>query len=79
MTSASEGGTVSFARPIRPLFRAKDRHSMRPVFHLFDYFNVANHADAIAGAGEREDTGRRRVACIGRADISRWIDTGKHA
>jgi hypothetical protein len=44
------GGTLSFAGDVRPLFRETDRDSMRSAFDLFDYTDVAQHADAIAGA-----------------------------
>lgn len=79
MTSASEeGGPVSFARDIRPLFRAKDRDSMRSAFDLFDYADVVSHADAIAGVLRSG-----RMPCDGAwpaPDVQafqRWIDTGK--
>lgn len=50
MTAPDAGDTLSFARDIGPLFRAKDRDSMRFAFDLFDYTDVARHADAIVGA-----------------------------
>jgi hypothetical protein len=50
MTAAPEDSPLSFARDIRPLFRAKDRDSMLRAFDLFDYEDVSRHADAIAGA-----------------------------
>ena len=50
MTTAGEGGALSFERDIRPLFRDKDRDSMLKAFDLFDYADVAGHADAIVGA-----------------------------
>ena len=49
MTSTGDGGELSFARDIRPLFREKDRDSMMRHFDLFDYADVAAHADAIVG------------------------------
>jgi hypothetical protein len=49
MTSTGAGG-LSFARDIKPLFREKDRDSMMRAFDLFDYADVAEHADAIVGA-----------------------------
>ena len=42
--------TLSFERDIRPLFREKDRDSMMRAFDLFDYADVVEHADAIAGS-----------------------------
>ena len=50
MTTASDATAPSFARDVKPLFRDKDRDSMRRAFDLFDYADVAGHADAIVGA-----------------------------
>ena len=78
--TASPDGTVSFARDIRPLFRAKDQESMRSAFDLFDYSDVSAHADAIAGALRSG-----RMPCDGAwpepqiAAFQRWIDAGKPA
>ena len=80
MTTASEGDTLSFARDIKPLFRAKDRDSMRRAFDLFEYSDVADHADAIIGALRSG-----KMPCDGAwpADrvetLQRWIDAGKSA
>ena len=80
MTTASEGDTLSFARDIKPLFRAKDRDSMRRAFDLFEYSDVADHADAIIGALRSG-----KMPCDGAwpADrvetLQRWIDAGKPA
>ncbi|HMD91348.1 MAG TPA: hypothetical protein VKG80_01790 [Trebonia sp.] len=80
MTTPSEGVAVSFERDIRPLFRAKDRDSMRRAFDLFDYSDVASHADAIAGALRSG-----RMPCDGAwpagqvETFQRWIDAGKPA
>ena len=46
MASLGGGDKLSFARDIRPLFRAKDRDSMLAAFDLFDYEN----AGAIVGS-----------------------------
>ena len=40
---------VSFDGDIKPLFREKDRNSMRRAFDLWSYADVQTHADAIAG------------------------------
>ena len=80
MTTASEGDTLSFARDIKPLFRAKDRDSMRRAFDLFEYSDVSDHADAIIGALRSG-----KMPCDGAwpADrvetLQRWIDAGKPA
>ena len=50
MTSAGEGGAVSFERDIGPIFREQDRDSMKAAFDLFDYSDVADNADAIIGS-----------------------------
>ena len=41
--------TPSFARDIQPLFRARDRASMRFAFDLGNYQDVSAHAQAILG------------------------------
>jgi len=80
MTSASQGDTLSFAQDIRPLFREKDRNSMRRAFDLFDYSDVASHADAIVGALRSG-----KMPCDGAWPASqvdtfqRWMDLGKPA
>ncbi len=65
MTSPGEGDEISFALDIRPLFRAKDRDSMRSAFDLFDDADVAEHADAIVGScpdrGQAGSSGTRKV------------------
>jgi hypothetical protein len=80
MTTASEGDAVSFERDIRPLFRDKDRTSMLQAFDLFDYSDVAGHADAIVGAvrsGKMPCDGAWPGAQVER--FQRWIDAGKPA
>jgi hypothetical protein len=77
MRSAGEGA-LSFARDIRPLFRAKDRESMLFAFDLFSPADVADHADAI---GDALRAGK--MPCDGAwsdADVQlfqRWIEAGK--
>jgi hypothetical protein len=80
MTSGNEGGALSFARDIRPLFREKDRDSMLTAFDLFDYADVARHADAIAGAlrsGKMPCDGAWPASQVDQ--LQRWIDMGKPA
>ena len=80
MTSTGEDDTMSFARDIRPLFREKDRDSMRSAFDLFDYSDVADHADAIVGAlrsGKMPCDGVWPASEVDK--LQRWIDTGKPA
>ena len=50
--NADHGGTMatpatSFAKDVRPLFRAKDINSMKKAFDLSSYDDVRTHADAI--------------------------------
>jgi hypothetical protein len=80
MTSAGEGGALSFERDIRPLFRDKDRDSMMAAFDLFDYVDVAENADAIAGSlrsGQMPCDGAWPDADVDK--LQQWIDAGKPA
>jgi hypothetical protein len=80
MTSGNEGGALSFAHDIRPLFRQKDRDSMLRAFDLFDYASVSEHADHIVGALRKGS-----MPCDGAWPASQvellqqWIDAGKPA
>ena len=71
---------VTFAQDIRPLFRERDRDSMRFAFDLWSVDDVSTHADAILDrleAGTMPCDGAwpaERVAVFGR-----WIDAGKPA
>jgi hypothetical protein len=38
---------VSFETDVKPLFRERDRESMRRAFDLWSYEDVSRHADAI--------------------------------
>jgi len=80
MTATSEGGVLSFERDIRPMFRTKDRESMLKAFDLFDYSDVAGHADAIANAlrsGKMPCDGAWPASQV--ETFQRWIDGGKPA
>jgi hypothetical protein len=80
MTSVTEGEALGFARDIRPLFREKDRDSMRSAFDLFDYSDVANHADAIVGALRSGNMPCDGAWPAGQVEtFQRWIDLGKPA
>jgi hypothetical protein len=80
MTATGDGGTLSFERDIKPLFRDKDRSSMLRAFDLFDYADVVAHAQAIVGALRGG-----RMPCDGAwpADqvdkLQHWIDLGMPA
>ena len=78
MASAGDSAPVSFATGIRPLFRAKDRESMLRAFDLFEYPDVARHADAIVAAlrsGKMPCDGAWPAAQV--EEFQRWIDEGK--
>ncbi|HEY6424287.1 MAG TPA: ferritin-like domain-containing protein [Pseudonocardiaceae bacterium] len=74
------GERVSFATHIKPLFRARDRQSMRFAFDLWSYPDVAEHADAIL-----DQVRAGTMPCDGawpaeRTEVfARWIDGGKNA
>lgn len=69
---------VGFDTDIKPLFRAKDRDSMRRAFDLWSYADVEAHADAIA-----EAVRKGAMPCDGawpqeRVELfDRWIARGK--
>jgi CDGSH-type Zn-finger protein/truncated hemoglobin YjbI len=71
---------ISFAEHIKPLFRDRDRASMRFAFDLWSYEDVGAHADAIY---QRIEQGS--MPCDGSwpADwidaFKRWVDSGKPA
>jgi len=80
MTTASGASALSFERDIKPLFRVKDRDSMLKAFDLFEYSDVAGHADAIVA-----ELQNGKMPCDGAWPASqvetfqRWIDAGKPA
>jgi hypothetical protein len=69
---------TSFNTDIKPLFREKDRDSMRRAFDLWSYPDVQTHAAAIA---ERLKNGS--MPCDGawppeRVELfERWVEQGK--
>ena len=71
---------IGFEQHIKPLFRERDRDSMRSAFDLWDLEDVSTHADAIL---DRLDDGS--MPCDGAwpaervAVFRRWIDAGKPA
>jgi CDGSH-type Zn-finger protein/truncated hemoglobin YjbI/ferredoxin len=71
---------VSFASDIKPMFRARDRDSMRFAFDLWSHEDVSAHADAIL-ARLREGT----MPCDGRWPperievLERWVAGGTPA
>ena len=71
------GGTPSFDRDIKSLFRASDREAMRGAFDLWSYDDVSQHAKAIL---ERLQDGT--MPCDGAwppanvALFERWVTGG---
>jgi hypothetical protein len=71
---------LHFEENIKPLFRDRDRDSMRFAFDLWSLDDVSTHADAIL---ERLEAGT--MPCDGAwpaervAVFRRWIDAGKPA
>jgi hypothetical protein len=71
---------VGFEQHVKPLFRERDRQSMRFAFDLWSYDDVAEHADAILDRLRAET-----MPCDGawpeeRVDVfARWASSGKAA
>jgi CDGSH-type Zn-finger protein/truncated hemoglobin YjbI len=69
---------LSFDAHIKPMFRERDRNSMRFAFDLWSYDDVAEHAEAI-----HERIAAGSMPCDGRwpddrtAALRRWIAEGK--
>jgi len=78
--SPQSPAAVTFVADIRPLFREKDRDSMRRAFDLWDYGDVVTHAAAI-GAKLHDGT----MPCDGpwpteQLEVfDRWVDQGSPA
>ena len=77
---ATEDEPMHFEEDIKPLFRERDRDSMRFAFDLWSLDDVSTHADAIL---DRLEAGT--MPCDGAwpaervAVFRRWIDAGKPA
>ena len=77
---AAAGESTSFERDIKPLFRDRDRGSMKFFIDLWSYDDVARESDAIL---ERLRDGS--MPCDGAWDEERialfqsWVDGGKAA
>ena len=71
---------ISFERDVKPLFRERDRQSMKRAFDLWSHDDVARHSDAILG---RLRSGT--MPCDGAwpddqiAVVQAWVDAGKPA
>jgi hypothetical protein len=77
---ASNDQTISFDQDIKPLFRERDRESMKWAFDLWSYDDVSANDDAILG---RLKDGS--MPCDGawpaeQVDLfQRWVDAGSPA
>ncbi len=77
---ATEANVPSFARDIQPLFREKDRSSMKGRFDLLNYRDVITHAQAIL-----VQLSRGSMPCDGKwpeeqtALFRRWVEAGMPA
>jgi hypothetical protein len=77
---SANGESISFERDIKPLFRDRDRGSMKFFIDLWSYDDVARESDAIL---ERLRDGS--MPCDGAWDEQRialfrsWVDGGKAA
>jgi hypothetical protein len=69
---------MSFETDVKPMFRERDRDSMRARFDLWSYDDVSDHADAIlaaVAAGSMPCDGRWPEAEVAR--LRDWIESGK--
>lgn len=72
------GEPVSFETDVKPLFRERDRESMKPAFDLWSHGDVSRHADAILArlrAGTMPCDGSWPEAQIDL--FQRWAENGK--
>jgi hypothetical protein len=71
---------ISFEQNVKPLFRERDRQSMKGTFDLWSYDDVVRNSEAILGR-LREGT----MPCDGAwpddqvAVFQRWVEAGKPA
>ena len=77
---SADGGSVSFANDIQPLFREGDRKAMKFAFDLGSYDDVKGHADGILARLQEGS-----MPCDGawpaeRVDVfRRWVEGGMAA
>jgi hypothetical protein len=70
--------SVSFEADIKPMFRERDRSSMRSQFDLWSYDDVSENADAILStlaAGTMPCDGAWPQDQVAR--LRSWVETGK--
>jgi hypothetical protein len=69
---------VSFETQVKPMFRERDRQSMKPAFDLWSHDDVSQHADAILArlrAGTMPCDGAWPQAQVDL--FQRWTESGK--
>jgi hypothetical protein len=79
-TTPVEEKAMTFEDDVKPLFRERDRDSMRFAFDLWSFEDVSTHADAIldrVAAGTMPCDGAWPAEQV--AVFRRWIDAGKPA
>jgi hypothetical protein len=71
---------VTYAADVQPLFRERDRASMRFAFDLWSYDDVAANADAILGRLQEGTMPCDGAWPDGQVQLfERWIEAGKPA
>jgi hypothetical protein len=77
---SADGGSVSFASDIQPLFREGDRKAMTFAFDLWRYDDVAGNADAILARLQEGSMPCDGAWPADRVDVfRRWVEGGKAA
>jgi hypothetical protein len=74
---SSSNEPISFEQDIKPLFRERDRESMKKAFDLSSYDDVAQNSEAIVGRlrdGSMPCDGAWSPEQV--AVLQRWIDAG---
>jgi hypothetical protein len=72
------GAPVHFAADIKPLFRERDRQSMRRHFDLWFHDDVSDHADAILRRLRSGSMPCDGAWPAGQVDLfERWVQSGK--
>jgi hypothetical protein len=80
VSMAADGGSVSFANDIQPLFREGDRKAMKFAFDLWSYDDVAGNADAILAKLKDGSMPCDGAWPADRVDVfRRWVEGGKGA
>jgi len=77
---SADGGSVSFAQDIQPLFREGDRKAMKFAFDLGSHDDVKSNADAILARLENGSMPCDGAWPADRVDtFRRWVESGMAA